>query len=73
MSKIPTRWATVEAGWGSGNAHIYSLNESDVSYHKTEAGAREEAMTMLRDGVKMVAIMEIKALLVPAIEATEIT
>lgn len=72
MSKIPTKWAIIEAGWGSQNAHIYSTSEHEISYHKTEAEARKEAMELLRDGSRMVAIMEVKALLVPAIEATEI-
>lgn len=72
MSKIPTKWAIIEAGWGSNNAHIYSMSDSEISYYKTEADARKEAMDLLRGGSKMVALMEIKVLLVPAIEATEI-
>lgn len=72
MSQIPTKWATVAAGWGAGNAHIYSLSENDVSYHQSEGAARAAALDMIRDGEKMVAIMEVKALFVPATEATEI-
>jgi hypothetical protein len=73
MSEIPTKWAVVEFGWGEGKKHIYSLSNWDVGYYPTEEHARAAAKEMIADGeAKMMAVMEVKALLVPkAIDFTE--
>jgi hypothetical protein len=65
-SEIPTKWAIVECSWGTGRLHIYSLEKWEIGYYKTESEAREAAKQMIQAGeAKMMAVMEVKALLVP--------
>ena len=66
MSEIPTKWAIIEFGWGEGKKHIYSMNEWELGYYHTEEQARAAAKEMIAGGeAKMMAVMEVKALLVP--------
>jgi hypothetical protein len=73
VSEIPTKWATVEIGWGEGKKHIYSLNDWEIGYYDTEEKAREAAKEMISSGeANMMAILEVKTILVPKpIEFTE--
>ena len=73
MSEIPTKWAIVEFDWGEGRKHIYSLEKWEIGYYRTEEDARAAAKQMVQDGgAKMMAVLEVKALLVPkAVEFTE--
>ena len=64
-TEIPTKWAIVEFGWGSGKKHIYSLEQWEIGYYHTEEQARAAAKEMIQDGdAKMMAVLEVKALLV---------
>ena len=66
MSDIPTKWAIIQFDWGSGQKHIYSLSQWEVGYYATEAEARQSAKQMIQAGeAKMMAVLEVKALLVP--------
>lgn len=71
---IPTKWATIEVGWGSDKAHLYSTSDMvEIEYHKTEEAARKKVATLIRDGeAKMVAIMEIKSIFEAEIAAKEV-
>jgi hypothetical protein len=73
MSEIPTKWAIVAFDWGAGKKHIYSLDEWRLTYYPTEESARAAAKSEIQEGTsKMIAILEVKALLVPkAVEFTE--
>ena len=65
-SDIPTKWAIVQFGWGTEMGHIYSLNEWEIGYYKTEEAATATAKQMIQDGeAKMMAVLEVKTLLVP--------
>ena len=65
-SEIPTKWAIVEFDWGEGKKHIYSLEKWEVGYYRTEEDARAAAKALIQQGdAKMMAVLEVKALLVP--------
>lgn len=74
MSEIPTKWAIVEFDWGSGKQHIYSLEKWEIGYYHSEEDARVAAKNMIQEGgAKMMAVLEVKALLVSkAVEFTEL-
>jgi hypothetical protein len=64
--EIPTKWAIIEFGWGTGRAHIYSLEKWEIGFYHTEEDARSAAKKMIQDGdAKQIAVLEVKALLVP--------
>lgn len=65
MSEIPTKWFVAEVAWGEGKRHLYLVDNEAIEVCKTEAGARKEAEEWIRNGSKMVALLEIKTLLVP--------
>jgi len=64
--KIPTKFVTVECNFGSGKKHLYSTDvmTRNLQYHPDEASARKAAGDLIREGTKMVALMEVKTLLV---------
>jgi len=66
MSDIPTKWAIVEFDWGEGKRHIYSLDRWRLTYYPTEEAARTAAKNEMQAGTsKMMAVLEVKTLLVP--------
>lgn len=75
MSEIPTKWAIVEFDWGAEKKHIYSREKWEIGYYNSEDEARQEAKRMIQNGeAKLMAVLEVKALLVPkAVEFTELT
>ena len=73
MSKIPSKWATVDAAWGEGRKHLYSPDEKSLKWHSSETAARAYAAEQIQEGRAMVGVFEVKTLLVPkAIEFDEI-
>ncbi len=61
---LPSRWATVDASWGERKKHLCCLDGESFDFHATEADAVKAAEQSIRDGAGMVAIMEVKQLLV---------
>jgi len=63
-SKIPTRWLVIDADWGEGKKQIYCSDGGNLSFHGKYEDAKKDAEGRVREGEKLVAIAEVKTLLV---------
>jgi len=72
MTKIPSKFATIELAYGSGGKHLYSVSDQEIAYFPDEATARADIKERIVNGEKMVALMEIKGLFVRSTDYEEI-
>jgi hypothetical protein len=61
---LPSKWATVDAAWGEGRKHLYSPDAASFEFHATEAEERASAEKDIREGAKMVAVLEVKTVFI---------
>jgi hypothetical protein len=64
MCGIPSKWATVDVSWGEGKKHLCARDAESFEFHADEEVAQNAAEKSIRQGGGMVAIMEIKRVLV---------
>jgi len=61
---IPSKWATVDASWGKNKRCLCTRDAESFEFHADEEAAQIAADRSIREGGGMVAILEVKRLLV---------
>lgn len=62
--EFPSKWATVDVSWSEGKKHLCSRDAESFEFHKDETEAIKAAEKSIRDGGGMVAVLEVRKLLV---------